>query len=120
MKCFCLLDSIWGRYFRNAELEKIIESDLTRLYPEHGSFFQSFVCQAMLRRILLVWALIYPQYGYRQGPSIAHTWSDYFYLLVYGIFVVVSSFIDGYLDSLNMCFPCIVFPFVVDRVLLLT
>lgn len=60
-------DSIWGRYFRNAELERIIESDLTRLYPEHGSFFQSFVCQAMLRRILLVWALIYPQYGYRQG-----------------------------------------------------
>lgn len=60
-------DSVWGRYFRNAELERIIESDLTRLYPEHGSFFQSVVCQAMLRRILLVWSLIYPQYGYRQG-----------------------------------------------------
>eukprot|EP00250_Pteridium_aquilinum_P011713 c20257_g1_i1 orf=703-1182(+) len=60
-------DSIWGRYFRNAELERIIESDLTRLYPEHGIFFQSRVCQAMLRRILLVWALIHPQYGYRQG-----------------------------------------------------
>ncbi|KAI5061156.1 hypothetical protein GOP47_0023661 [Adiantum capillus-veneris] len=60
-------DSIWGRYFRNAELEKIIESDLTRLYPEHGSFFQSYGCQAMLRRILLVWVLVHPQYGYRQG-----------------------------------------------------
>lgn len=60
-------DSIWGRYFRNTELEKIIESDLTRLYPEHGSFFQSYGCQAMLRRILLVWALVHPEYGYRQG-----------------------------------------------------
>ncbi|MCO5587217.1 hypothetical protein L7F22_041164 [Adiantum nelumboides] len=60
-------DSIWGRYFKNAELEKIIESDLTRLYPEHGVFFQSYGCQAMLRRILLVWVLVHPQYGYRQG-----------------------------------------------------
>ncbi|KAH7282464.1 hypothetical protein KP509_35G031500 [Ceratopteris richardii] len=60
-------ESVWGRYFRNAEIEKIIENDLTRLYPEHGNFFQSYGCQTMLRRILLVWALVHPEYGYKQG-----------------------------------------------------
>eukprot|EP00250_Pteridium_aquilinum_P008807 c18221_g2_i1 orf=591-3143(-) len=60
-------DSVWGHYFKNTELEKSIENDLTRLYPEHGSFFQGLACQSMLRRILLVWALSHSQYGYRQG-----------------------------------------------------
>ncbi|BBN00306.1 hypothetical protein Mp_1g28030 [Marchantia polymorpha subsp. ruderalis] len=60
-------ESVWGRYFRNAELEKTIDKDLTRLYPEHGIFFQSAPCQAMMRRILLVWSLIHPQFSYRQG-----------------------------------------------------
>ncbi|KAL3686209.1 hypothetical protein R1sor_004231 [Riccia sorocarpa] len=60
-------ESVWGRYFRNAELEKTIDKDLTRLYPEHGVFFQSTPCQQMMRRILLVWSLIHPQFSYRQG-----------------------------------------------------
>ncbi|KAL2654291.1 hypothetical protein R1flu_022419 [Riccia fluitans] len=60
-------ESVWGRYFRNAELEKTIDKDLTRLYPEHGVFFQSTPCQEMMRRILLVWSLIHPQFSYRQG-----------------------------------------------------
>ncbi|CAM6093523.1 unnamed protein product [Calypogeia fissa] len=60
-------ESVWGRYFRNAELEKTIDIDLTRLYPEQGMFFQSAPCQAMMRRILLVWSLIHPQFSYRQG-----------------------------------------------------
>ncbi|KAM0939343.1 putative Rab-GTPase-TBC domain-containing protein [Dioscorea sansibarensis] len=60
-------DSMWGRYFRNAELEKMVEQDLSRLYPEHGSYFQTPVCQSMLRRILLMWCLRHPDYGYRQG-----------------------------------------------------
>ncbi|KAH0906671.1 hypothetical protein HID58_038498, partial [Brassica napus] len=29
-------DSTWGRFFRNAELEKTLDQDLSRLYPEHG------------------------------------------------------------------------------------
>ncbi|KAL0315983.1 UNVERIFIED_CONTAM: TBC1 domain family member 5 [Sesamum radiatum] len=29
-------DSMWGRFFRNAELEKMVDQDLTRLYPERG------------------------------------------------------------------------------------
>ncbi|XP_043712934.1 TBC1 domain family member 5 [Telopea speciosissima] len=60
-------DSMWGRFFRNAELEKIVDQDLSRLYPEHGSYFQTPACQGMLRRILLLWSLKHPEYGYRQG-----------------------------------------------------
>ncbi|ONK69518.1 uncharacterized protein A4U43_C05F23820 [Asparagus officinalis] len=60
-------DSTWGRFFRNAELEKLVDNDLSRLYPEHENYFQSPACQAMLRRILLVWCLRHPEYGYRQG-----------------------------------------------------
>lgn len=60
-------DSMWGRFFRNAELEKMVDQDLSRLYPEQGSYFQTAGCQAMLRRILLLWCLRHPEYGYRQG-----------------------------------------------------
>ncbi|WCJ42270.1 Ypt/Rab-GAP domain of gyp1p superfamily protein [Euphorbia peplus] len=60
-------DSTWGRYFRNAELEKTVDQDLSRLYPEHWSYFQTPACQGMLRRILLLWCLRHPECGYRQG-----------------------------------------------------
>ncbi|XP_057979326.1 uncharacterized protein LOC131165484 [Malania oleifera] len=60
-------DSMWGRFFRNAELEKMVDQDLSRLYPEHESYFQTLGCQGMLRRILLLWCLKHPVYGYRQG-----------------------------------------------------
>ncbi|KAK3033287.1 hypothetical protein RJ639_033218 [Escallonia herrerae] len=60
-------DSMWGRFFRSAELERMVDQDLSRLYPEHGSYFQTTECQAMLRRILLLWCLRHPEYGYRQG-----------------------------------------------------
>ncbi|PSS01319.1 TBC1 domain family member 5 A like [Actinidia chinensis var. chinensis] len=60
-------DSMWGRFFRNAELERMVDQDLSRLYPEHGSYFQTPGCQSMLRRILLFWCLIHTEYGYRQG-----------------------------------------------------
>ncbi|CAH9070483.1 unnamed protein product [Cuscuta epithymum] len=60
-------DSIWGRFFKNAELERMVDQDLSRLYPEDGSYFQTPGCQAMLRRILLLWCLGHPGYGYRQG-----------------------------------------------------
>nr|CAD1832017.1 unnamed protein product [Ananas comosus var. bracteatus] len=60
-------DSMWGRFFQNAELEKTLNQDLSRLYPEEGSYFQTAACQSMLGRILLVWCLKHPEYGYRQG-----------------------------------------------------
>ncbi|CAA2938163.1 Hypothetical predicted protein [Olea europaea subsp. europaea] len=58
---------MWGCFFRNAELERIVDQDLTRLYPERGSYFQTTRCQVMLRRILLLWCLRHQEYGYRQG-----------------------------------------------------
>ncbi|MQL79663.1 hypothetical protein Taro_012106 [Colocasia esculenta] len=62
-------DSMWGRFFQNAELERVVDQDLSRLYPEEGSYFQTPTCQALLRRILLLWCLRHPEYGYRQGKS---------------------------------------------------
>ncbi|CAL0327902.1 unnamed protein product [Lupinus luteus] len=60
-------DSTWSRFFRSAELERMVDQDLSRLYPEHGSYFQTPGCQGMLRRILLLWCLRHPECGYRQG-----------------------------------------------------
>ncbi|XWS70988.1 hypothetical protein CRYUN_Cryun03dG0098300 [Craigia yunnanensis] len=60
-------DSTWGQFFRSAELEKMVDQDLSRLYPEHGVYFQTPGCQGMLRRILLLWCLRHPECGYRQG-----------------------------------------------------
>jgi len=64
-------DSTWGRFFRNAELERMVDQDLSRLYPEHGSYFQTPGCQSMLRRILLLWCLRHPECGYRQGKFLS-------------------------------------------------
>ncbi|GMJ15602.1 hypothetical protein like AT4G29950 [Hibiscus trionum] len=60
-------DSTWSQFFRNAELEKMVNQDLSRLYPEHESYFHTPGCQGMLRRILLLWCLRHPECGYRQG-----------------------------------------------------
>eukprot|EP00252_Welwitschia_mirabilis_P009163 TRINITY_DN2150_c0_g1_i1.p1 TRINITY_DN2150_c0_g1~~TRINITY_DN2150_c0_g1_i1.p1 ORF type:complete len:945 (+),score=198.15 TRINITY_DN2150_c0_g1_i1:205-3039(+) len=60
-------DSVWGQFFKNAEVERTIENDLSRLYPEHGGYFQSPRCQAILKRILLLWSLKHPNHGYCQG-----------------------------------------------------
>ncbi|MCD7448521.1 hypothetical protein HAX54_043451 [Datura stramonium] len=37
------LYSMWGRFFRNAELEKMVDQDLSRLYPEHSVFPDSWM-----------------------------------------------------------------------------
>lgn len=58
---------MWGRFFHKAELEKMVDQDLSRLYPEHGSYFQTPGCQGVLRRILLLWCIRHPNHGYRQG-----------------------------------------------------
>ncbi|KAL6585585.1 hypothetical protein OROMI_002229 [Orobanche minor] len=63
----CIYACMWSRFFRNAELERMVDQDLTRLYPERGSYFQTSGCQGMLRRILLMWCLRHPECGYRQG-----------------------------------------------------
>ncbi|KAL8223513.1 hypothetical protein R6Q57_018988 [Mikania cordata] len=56
-------DSMWGQFFHKAELERMVDQDLSRLYPEHGSYFQAPEFQGMLRRILLLWCIKYPNYG---------------------------------------------------------
>ncbi|KAK8954889.1 hypothetical protein KSP39_PZI001699 [Platanthera zijinensis] len=60
-------ESTWGRFFHHAEIEKMVDQDLSRLYPEDGSYFQTSACQGMLRRILLLWCLMHPECGYGQG-----------------------------------------------------
>ncbi|TKY54530.1 TBC1 domain family member 5-like A [Spatholobus suberectus] len=60
-------DSTWSRFFHNAEMERMVDQDLSRLYPEHGNYFQTPGCQGILRRILLLWCLRHPECGYRQG-----------------------------------------------------
>ncbi|XP_074563643.1 uncharacterized protein LOC141820251 [Curcuma longa] len=60
-------DSTWGRFFSYAELGKMVDQDLCRLYPEHGDYFHSPSCQATLRKVLVLWCLQHPEYGYRQG-----------------------------------------------------
>ncbi|XP_028774084.1 uncharacterized protein LOC114731132 isoform X1 [Neltuma alba] len=60
-------ESTWSRFFRNAELERMVNQDLSRLYPEHGTYFQTPGCQVLLRRILLLWCVKHPECGYRQG-----------------------------------------------------
>ncbi|XP_074586913.1 uncharacterized protein LOC141842810 [Curcuma longa] len=45
----------------------MLDQDLSRLYPDQESYFQTTTCQTMLRRILLLWCLIHPECGYRQG-----------------------------------------------------
>lgn len=60
-------DSLWVHFFQNAELEKMVEQDLSRLYPEPGSFFQTPAFQTMIRRVLISWCLLHPEHGYKQG-----------------------------------------------------
>ncbi|XP_010415156.1 PREDICTED: TBC1 domain family member 5 homolog A-like isoform X2 [Camelina sativa] len=61
-------NSTWGQIFRISELAKTLDQDLSRLYQEHYCcYFQTPGCQGMLRRILLLWCLKHPEYGYRQG-----------------------------------------------------
>jgi TBC1 domain family protein 5 len=59
-------DSPWNQYFRNAELQKEINRDLERTYPEH-EFFQTDATRGNLNRILFVYAREHPDVMYRQG-----------------------------------------------------
>lgn len=73
IKCCLYADSTWGRFFHNAEMERMVDQDLSRLYPEHGNYFQTKGCQGILRRILLLWCLRHPEYGYRQGKLLSQS-----------------------------------------------
>ncbi|XP_051131625.1 uncharacterized protein LOC127251796 isoform X2 [Andrographis paniculata] len=88
-------DSMWGRFFKNAELEKMVDQDLTRLYPERGSYFQTSGCQSMLRRILLLWCLRHPECGYRQGMH------ELLAPLLFVLHADVERLLEKFSESLN-------------------
>jgi hypothetical protein len=59
-------DSLWTKYFAQVEIEKEIQKDLERIYPEF-EFFQQATIQDIMLRVLLVWSKLNPDVSYRQG-----------------------------------------------------
>lgn len=59
-------DSPWNQFFRNTELQKDINRDLERTYPEF-EFFQTDQTRANLNRILFIFAKEHPDISYKQG-----------------------------------------------------
>jgi hypothetical protein len=59
-------DSVWTKYFAQVEIEKEIQKDLERIYPEF-EFFQQAPIQEIMLRVLLVWSKLNPDVSYRQG-----------------------------------------------------
>lgn len=78
----------------------MVDQDLSRLYPEHGSYFQTPGCQGMLRRILLLWCLRHPEHGYRQGKlllseqSLLPTFISSPHLYMHKIFIVPEQCVE--------------------------
>jgi TBC1 domain family protein 5 len=54
------------KFFQNVELEREINQDIDRTYPEHEFFQQQSVKDIMLR-ILFIYARQNPQLSYKQG-----------------------------------------------------
>jgi TBC1 domain family protein 5 len=59
-------DSVWTKYFAQQEIEKEIQKDLERIFPEF-EFFQQPAIQEVMLRVLLVWSKLNPDVSYRQG-----------------------------------------------------
>jgi len=59
-------ESPWTKFFANAELEKEINQDIDRTYPEN-EFFQTTEVKEMMLRILFIYARQTPQLSYKQG-----------------------------------------------------
>jgi hypothetical protein len=56
----------WSQFFENTELEKVIDQDLMRLYPEY-EFFRDEEVLKLMRRVLFLWSKLNPDTSYRQG-----------------------------------------------------
>lgn len=54
------------KFFENVELEKLINQDIDRTYPEN-EFFQRNIIKEMMLRILFIYARQTPQLSYKQG-----------------------------------------------------
>ncbi|KAK2951582.1 putative TBC1 domain family member 5 [Blattamonas nauphoetae] len=59
-------DSSWTKYFENQEIEEPINKDLARMYHDIP-LLQNVVVMQMIREILLIWAKVHPETGYKQG-----------------------------------------------------
>jgi hypothetical protein len=59
-------DSVWTKYFAQVEIEKEIQKDLERIFPEF-EFFQQPAIQEVMLRVLLVWSKLNADVSYRQG-----------------------------------------------------
>jgi TBC1 domain family protein 5 len=59
-------ESPWMKFFENVELEKLINQDIDRTYPEN-EFFQRNIIKEMMLRILFIYARQTPQLSYKQG-----------------------------------------------------
>ncbi|KAK2951584.1 putative TBC1 domain family member 5 [Blattamonas nauphoetae] len=59
-------DSSWSKFFENKEIEEQISRDLARIHYDIPMFQNKAVLQ-MLLEILLVWAKINAEIGYKQG-----------------------------------------------------
>lgn len=59
-------ESPWAKFFQNAELEKLINQDIERCYPDKD-FFQSQSVREMMMRLLFIYAKLNPSLSYRQG-----------------------------------------------------
>ena len=58
--------SPWQQFFQNQELQKEINQDIIRTYPDK-EFFQRKDTQEMLLRILFIYAKEHPVVCYKQG-----------------------------------------------------
>jgi len=59
-------ESIWKKFWQNQELEKEINQDIERTYPEN-EFFQRKDIREMMLRILFIYARQNPKLAYKQG-----------------------------------------------------
>lgn len=59
-------DSPWAQFFKNAELEKTINQDIERCYPDKEFFQETFV-RDLMSRILFIYAKMNAALSYRQG-----------------------------------------------------
>jgi hypothetical protein len=56
----------WSQFFENSELDKVIDQDLKRLYPEY-EFYRDEEVIKLMQRALFLWAKENPDTSYRQG-----------------------------------------------------
>lgn len=63
----------WSQFFENTELEKVIDQDLMRLYPEY-EFFKDEEVLKLMRRALFLWSKLNPDTSYVIAPLFYYYW----------------------------------------------